>query len=315
MMIHKIISPVPFPEGTVNSYLIKDDALSIVDVGTKTPEALDAIKEGVKNAGYRMGDIEQVILTHHHPDHVGWIDAFPNAEVLGHVYVDAWLRRDPVFINSHYDFYMDRLKEEGVPEVYHFWAKRMTRSIEMLGERTLTGVIHDGDEIPGHKGLVAIETLGHAQSHLVFWHKEKKTMIGGDLLIGKISSNPLIEPPLNPKAKRAKSLLQYNASLKKLLTLPIEKLYSGHGDEITNVHELVNARLEKQHLRAMRVLNMLEERPKNIFELNEEIFPIHFEAKLGLTLSQTIGQVDYLLDNNFLTAEKDENGVFWYEKK
>ena len=118
MMIHKIISPVPFPEGTVNSFIIRDDALSIVDVGTKTPEALEAIKIGVKNAGYQMEDIEQVILTHHHPDHVGWIDAFPNAEVLGHVYVDAWLRRDPLFIDSHYQFYIDRMKEEGVPEKY-----------------------------------------------------------------------------------------------------------------------------------------------------------------------------------------------------
>ncbi|MFJ8260917.1 MBL fold metallo-hydrolase [Rummeliibacillus sp. NPDC094406] len=314
-MIQKIVTPVPFPEGTVNSYILKNDALSIIDVGTKTPEALEALKEGVKNAGYRMGDIEQVILTHHHPDHVGWIDAFPNAEVLGHVYVDAWLRRDPVFINSHYDFYMDRMKEEGVPEKYLYWVKKMTRSVEMLGERTLTGIIHDGQEIPGHKGLVAIETLGHAQSHLAFWHEEKKAMIGGDLLIGKISSNPLIEPPLNPKAKRAKSLLQYNESLKKLLTLPIDILYSGHGDEITNVNELVNARLEKQHLRAMRVLDMLEERPKTIFELNVEIFPAHWERELGLTLSQTIGQTDYLLDNDFITEEIDENGVFWYAKK
>ncbi len=314
-MIQKIVTPVPFPEGTVNSYLLKGDALSIIDVGTKTPEAYEALKAGIKNAGYNMGDIEQVILTHHHPDHVGWIDAFPNAQVLGHVYVDAWLRRDPVFIGSHYDFYMNRLKEEGVPEKYHHWVKKMTRSIEMLGERTLTGIIHDGDEIPGHKGLVAIETLGHAQSHFVFWNEDKKAMIGGDLLLAKISSNPLIEPPLNPKAKRAKSLLQYNQSLKKLLTLPIDILYSGHGEEITNVNELVNARLEKQHLRAMRVLNMLEDYPKNIFELNTGIFPTHYETELGLTLSQTIGQVDYLLHHQLITEEIDENGVYWYAKK
>lgn len=315
MMIHKIISPVPFPEGTVNSFIIKDDALSIVDVGTKTPEALEAIKIGVKNAGYQMEDIEQVILTHHHPDHVGWIDAFPNAEVLGHVYVDAWLRRDPLFIDSHYQFYIDRMKEEGVPEKYFTWAKKMTRSVELLGERALTGIIHDGDEIPGHKGLVAVETLGHAQSHLAFWHEEKKVMIGGDLLLANISSNPLIEPPLNPKAKRAKSLLQYNESLKKLLTMPIEKLYSGHGEEITNVHELVHARLEKQNLRAMKVLHLLEDRPKTIFEINMEIFPALYEKQLGLTLSQTIGQMDYLMDVDLVKEEQDENGVFWYVKK
>ncbi len=314
-MIQKITTPVPYPEGTVNSYLLKDDALSIIDVGTKTSVALEAMEAGIKNAGYQMTDIEQVILTHHHPDHIGLIDAFPNAKVLGHVYIDAWLRRDPVFLNSHYDFYLDRMKEEGVPEKYFGWVKKMTRSIEMLGERTLTDLIHEGDEIPGHPGLVAIETLGHAQSHFAFWNEKKRCIFGGDLLLDRIASNPLIEPPLNPKSKRAKSLLQYNNSLKKLLTLPIDVLYSGHGGDIHNVSELVNARLEKQHLRAMKVLSLLEGKPQNTFELTKIIFPTHYESQLGLTLSQTIGQIDYLLDCELIREESDSNGVFWYEKK
>ena len=39
----------------------------------------------LEKAGYAFNDIEQVILTHHHPDHAGWIDAFDHAEVLGHL--------------------------------------------------------------------------------------------------------------------------------------------------------------------------------------------------------------------------------------
>ncbi|MFE6169598.1 MBL fold metallo-hydrolase [Viridibacillus arvi] len=313
-MFHKIITPTPFAVGTVNSYLLKGDALSIFDVGTKTPEAYEALELGLKEAGYRFEDIEQVILTHHHPDHMGLVDAFPNAKVLGHVYNDAWLRRDPVFLASHFDFYMDRLKEEGVPEEYFHWVKKMTRSTDFVGTRPLTSILHDGDEVPGHPGLIAMETLGHAQSHLAFWHKEKKAMIGGDLLIGHISSNPLIEPPLNPKAKRAKSLLQQNASLKKLLTLPIEVLYSGHGEEIRNVHELVKERLEKQHKRAMKVYGMLEGGPKTTFELNIELFPYAYEKELGLTLSETIGQLDYLIDEGLVKEKMNDKGVYLYEQ-
>ncbi|MBK3495205.1 MBL fold metallo-hydrolase [Viridibacillus sp. YIM B01967] len=313
-MIQKIITPTPFAVGTVNSYVLKGDALSIVDVGTKTPEAYEALKFGLKEAGYRFEDIEQVILTHHHPDHMGLVDAFPNAKVLGHVYNDAWLRRDPVFLASHFDFYTDRLIEEGVPKEYFSWVKKMTRSTDFVGTKPLTSILHDGDELPGHPGVIAMETLGHAQSHLVYWHEEKQEMIGGDLLIAHVSPNPLIEPPLNPKAKRAKSLLQQNASLKKLLTLPIDVVYSGHGEEVRNVHELIKERLEKQHNRAMKVLGMLQGEPKTTFDLTVQLFPYAYEKELGLTLSETIGQLDYLLAEGLIKENMNEEGVYLYEQ-
>ena len=81
----------------MNAFLVKGDALSLIDAGPKTPEAYEALKHGLKEAGYTFSDIEQVFLTHHHPDHAGWIDAFDNATVLGHPYNDFWLKRDEAF--------------------------------------------------------------------------------------------------------------------------------------------------------------------------------------------------------------------------
>lgn len=97
-MIHKLILPTPFAVGDVNAYLLKGDTLSLIDAGPKTPEAYIALERGIKEAGYSFNDVEQVFLTHHHPDHAGWIDAFPNAKVYGHVYNDLWLTRDPAFL-------------------------------------------------------------------------------------------------------------------------------------------------------------------------------------------------------------------------
>ena len=105
-MIHKIVIPTPFAVGDVNAFLIKGDTLSLVDAGPKTPEAYEALKHGIKEAGYSFNDIEQVILTHHHPDHAGWIDAFDQAKVLGHAYNDLWLKRDEAFFNYHDAFYL-----------------------------------------------------------------------------------------------------------------------------------------------------------------------------------------------------------------
>ncbi|KAA0965702.1 MBL fold metallo-hydrolase [Sporosarcina sp. ANT_H38] len=313
-MIQKIIIPTPFAVGDVNAFLIKGDTLSLVDAGPKTPEAYEALKRGIKSAGYTFNDIEQVILTHHHPDHAGWIDAFDNAKILGHVYNDLWLKRDEAFFRYHDTFYLDRLIEEGVPEQYLIWVKKMKRSVDLMGERPLDGILAEGDMLPGHPGWAIMETPGHAQSHIVLWDEKNKTMIGGDLVLEKVSSNPLIEPPLDPAQGRQHSLLQYNESLKRLLTLPVDIIYTGHGNEVRNAHELIESRLVKQRERALKVLAMMDNGSRTIFELTRELFPAVYEKELGLTLSETIGQTDYLVDKGLARETRDERGVLHYEQ-
>jgi glyoxylase-like metal-dependent hydrolase (beta-lactamase superfamily II) len=313
-MIQKIIIPTPFAVGDVNAFLLKGDTLSLVDAGPKTPEAYEALKQGIKEAGYSFNDIEQVILTHHHPDHAGWIDAFDNAKVLGHTYNDLWLKRDEAFFRYHDAFYLDCLIEEGVPEQYLGWVKKMKRSVAYMGERPLDMTLAEGDTLPGHPGWTVMETPGHAQSHIVLWNEENRTMIGGDLVLEKVSSNPLIEPPLNPELGRPRSLLQYNESLKRILTLPVDIIYTGHGNEVYNAHELIEGRLERQHERAMKVLAMMDKGTRTIFELTRELFPAVYEKELGLTLSETIGQTDYLFEEGLVHETRDEGGVLHYEQ-
>lgn len=314
MSIHKIVIPTPFAVGDVNAYLLKGDALTLVDAGPKTPEAWEALKFGLNRAGIQPEDVEQIVLTHHHPDHAGWIDGFEKAKLYGHPYNDLWLRRDQAFFDFHDAFYYERLKEEGVPEDQLFWIKRMKRPLSLLGSRPLDMTINEGDVLPGHPGWAVMETLGHAQSHLSFWNEETREMIGGDHVIAKVSSNPLIEPPLDPKMGRPKSLLQYNASLSRLLKMPIDVIYSGHGEEVRDVHELVSGRLAKQHQRAMKVLAMISAEEKTVYQLTAELFPHAYEKELGLTLSETIGQIDYLLEDGLILERMDENGIFYYKE-
>lgn len=311
-MIHKIIIPTPFAVGDVNSYILKGDALTLVDVGPKTEEALEALKAGIKEAGYILSDIEQVLLTHHHPDHSGWVNAFEHATLLGHEYNQAWLTRDADFLQYHDTFYMQCLIEEGVPESYFHWLEKMKRPLNLMGHKPIDRFLKEGDSLPGHPDFVVLETLGHAQSHLSFWSEKTGILIGGDHIIEKISSNPLIEPPLIKENGRPKSMLQYNAALKRIQSLPVEKVYSGHGNEVYDVQELIESRLEKQKERALKVLEMMKDGEKTIFELTQELFPKVYEKELGLTLSETIGQVDYLLDEEYIVEHKNENGIFLY---
>lgn len=310
-MITKIITPTPFAVGDVNCFLLKGDTLTLVDAATKTPEAREVLQMKLKEMGYTFHDIEQVFVTHHHPDHCGLVEQFDRAEILGHPYLNYWLSRDAEFLDRHDRFYEQSLLEEGVPDEYSKWLQRFRRSVDMMGDRPVDRIMNEGDDLPGHPGWKIQESLGHAQSHLSLFNEQQGILIGGDLLLEKVSSNPLIEPPLKKEQGRPRSLLQYNASLKRLLDLPVSLVYGGHGGEIMNAHELITERLAKQHDRAMKVLAMLDE-SKTVYDVTKLLFPAVYEKELGLTLSETIGQLDYLVANEFISETTDSVGVHHY---
>lgn len=312
MQLHKIILPTPYAVGDVNAFLLNGDALTLFDAGPKTQEAYEALQWGIRSAGYEMKDVEQVVLTHHHPDHAGWVDAFPNAEILGHQYVDHWMRQEPDFLEYRNHFYIGELQKQGVPKSYIDRIVEVRGEMELFGTRPLTGFLVEGDEVPGHPGLFVYETPGHAQSHLIFLEDHTRECIGGDLLLERVSSNPLVEPPVALEGERPRSLLQYNASLKKLRDLHVSKLYTGHGGEVFNASELVEERLAKQHSRALKVSEMITE-PKTVLEVTKQLFAKIYQAQLGLTLSETLGQLDYLVDKG-LAVVSEENGVNIYQK-
>ncbi|GAA3322326.1 hypothetical protein GCM10020331_041760 [Ectobacillus funiculus] len=50
--------------------------MTLVDTGTNTAEARLALQAGLGELGYRLSDIETVIITHHHVDHSGLLNDF-----------------------------------------------------------------------------------------------------------------------------------------------------------------------------------------------------------------------------------------------
>lgn len=315
LSIHKIEIPTPYAVGDVNAFIVKGDTLSIFDVGPKTIEAYDALKWGIRAAGYDLTDIEQVVLTHHHPDHAGWVDAFPYAEIIGHAYTDKWLQHDEEFILYHEQFYSERLYEHGVPREYIQPRAQVRNELELVGERSLTQILLDGDEVPGHPGLKAIETLGHAQSHFIYWNKQTQYVIGGDLLLEKITPNPLIEPPLDRTLGRPKSLLQYNESLELLKQLPVKKMYTGHGADLENISYLIEKRMERQRQQSMKVLELMGDEAVTAIQLTSQLYPAVYRRQLGLTMSKTLGHLDYLEANDLVTGEKNNEGIYLFKRK
>src|SRR6266480_1965644 len=88
MRIIPISLPTPFYIGPVNVYLIPEEPLTLIDTGPKTKEAIEALRSGLRKAGFLISDIQRIVLTHAHEDHCGLArsvhDEAKKAEVLVH---------------------------------------------------------------------------------------------------------------------------------------------------------------------------------------------------------------------------------------
>ncbi|QVY60253.1 MBL fold metallo-hydrolase [Cytobacillus gottheilii] len=310
--VAKLTVPTPFPVGDVHVYAIRGERMTLVDAGPKTEEAWQVLKSQLWELGLTPDDIEQVILTHHHPDHAGLLDYFPKElPVYGHFLNERWLNRTDEFLQAHDDFYFKLFAEFGIPEKYKMVIPLLKRSLRFACSRSLTGVLEEGDSIPGLEGWTVIETPGHAQSHIGLIREKDGIFIGGDHLLAHISANPLLEPPLLGSNERPKPQLQFNESLEKLKQQPISLVYPGHGENIENVNELVDKRLRRQHERAMTVKEWLEEEALTVFQVCKRLFPSVYERELALTLSETIAQLDYLQALGEISINK-EAAAFLY---
>lgn len=293
--IAKITLPTPFPVGDVNAYLIKGDRLTLVDVGPKTEESWNSLTKQMADLNLSPADIEQVILTHHHPDHAGMLDFFPDSlDVYGHPLNERWIHPTEVFLQEQEDFFRGYFREFGLPEEYLPQLSLLRKSLKYSCNRSLKGQLVEGMRPQGLSDWQVIETPGHAQSQIALFREKDGILIGGDLILAHISPNPLLEPPAPGEKERPKPQLQHNHSMKKLLSYPISLVYTGHGEEVYQLSDLIEKRLTRQHERAMTVHNWLKEEQLTVFEICKRLFPSVYQRELMLTMSETVAQLDYL---------------------
>ncbi len=108
--IHRMEIPVPFAVETVNVFLVEGETLTLIDTGTNTEEARNALESQLGALGHTIEDIETVVITHHHADHCGLLNIFSEkTNIIGHPWNEPWITQNPEFLKRYHEFFRDGL--------------------------------------------------------------------------------------------------------------------------------------------------------------------------------------------------------------
>ena len=119
MTVTTITLPVPFSVRAVNCYLLEGAPLTLVDPGADWPETVVELDASLAARGLRVEEVEQVVLTHQHYDHVGLAHTVrerSGATVVAHELLRGFLADLPGQMGLEDTYQAEVMRLHGVPE-------------------------------------------------------------------------------------------------------------------------------------------------------------------------------------------------------
>lgn len=308
----RIALPTPFPVGPVNCWVLRGEPLTLVDTGPNTAEALEALETGLAALGLRIEDVELLVLTHQHSDHVGLAATIcrrSGCAVAGHALLVGYVAdvQAAMIAEEAWEERLLRLHGTEPGRCEEFLAIMRDRRRYGGEGATVDRPLADGDVVEaGGSRLRAELRPGHSPTDTIFRDEANGCAIVGDHLIAHISSNPLVHrPPTGPEdpASRVSSLVSYLDSLALTATEDIAVLHTGHGVDITDHKPLIAERVRLHDKRADQVHAQLDAGPRSASELSIALWPDVPANQTFLTLCEVLGALDLLERDGRARAE------------
>lgn len=306
MVLARLEMPVPFAMRSVNAWLDVADR-TLVDCGPRTDGGWAALVSGLAAHGLAPKDVRRVVLTHGHVDHYGNLarlqDANPELQAFVHRTERAWIEDYGATRAERFLAYEDALVRCGLSEPE---LDVLAAGYHVLSEMGEPARIH-GDvpatlELDGAR-WTTIPVPGHSPGSLAFFEPGSGTLLSGDTLLEKVTTNAVCLA-----ADEEDALFQYRNSLKRLAATKARRVLPGHrapfGDATESLNDSVRRRAEgtsgaaavaARHeaniaARGDRVQGLLSEEPRTVRALVAMLFR-DVEVDLFLGCSELLGHL------------------------
>jgi glyoxylase-like metal-dependent hydrolase (beta-lactamase superfamily II) len=319
----KCAEPIPLPlplahVGSVNAWLLPGDPLTLVDTGPRDARALQALEDGLRDEGLRIEDLELLLLTHHHVDHVGLaatIARRAGAAVAGLGALADYVARYDREVEEDRRFAHALMRHHGVPEQVVAGDEPFWDFLRDGAEAFSVGArLADGDRLrAGGRLLRVVARPGHSTTDTLFVDDCAGLAFTGDHLLSRISSNTEIASPERSADGRARSRVRYLDGLRRTAEMPLRRLLTGHGAPVTAPARLVRARLLEHRRRCERIAAILEQGPSSAYAVAEHLWVARTVAEQPLLVVwEVLGHLELLLAAGRV-AERTEDGRSLFE--
>lgn len=319
MRIVPLSIPTPFYVGDVNIYLVREDPVTLIDVGPKTPEAAEALRRGLASYGVNFSDIRRIVLTHAHEDHCGLARQVRDEAKNADIFLHKW---ETGHLNGRLSQESTRrlLMRSGVPEKVFNEMQSLYDKISLLTDSLADSELkrlNDGDELEFSGGTIKVlHTPGHTPGSCSFLREANRTVICGDCVLKRITPNPILSADPADPDQRFRSLAEYLVSIARLRELRPTLAYGGHGEPVTDFEEIFNRYVRAIDERQRKVLSLIEAGGSTAFEIAQRLFPNATDQDVHrfLAISEAVAHLDYAEGEGKAVVEL-KDGIEIYRKK
>jgi glyoxylase-like metal-dependent hydrolase (beta-lactamase superfamily II) len=268
--VHELSLPIPFEEGAVNIFLLRDgDRVDLIDCGMNLPESMAMVREALRRVGGRP---RRLVVTHIHPDHYG--AAGPLVEEFG---LELYLHRLEVpLIHPRY-LELETLVAEvgrhlslhGVPDREVEELKNASRSLRDFVTPAEVDVQLDGAETLelGGRRLIVHWTPGHSPGHVCLFDPDARLLFSGDHLLAETSPNIGLHPQSTPNP-----LDDYVEALRRLVELRARVVFPAHGRQLQDPEEVVDGLIAHHERRKDRIMELVGDREVSAWQIALELW-------------------------------------------
>jgi glyoxylase-like metal-dependent hydrolase (beta-lactamase superfamily II) len=269
--------PLPWPGVPhCNAWAIAaGTGIVLVDTGTHEPGSMAHLERALDQVGLRIEHVRLVVVTHAHADHCG--EAHPIAERAG---CEVWAHPN----HAHFSTYADDPDAAHARRVEVARQSGVPREPPRSGRALASGPLRpDRDLLPGVEIETDVgtwevhETPGHAPSHVCLFQPDRRLLISGDHLLGRVSLYFDYGYTPDPVG-------EFLTSLDTVDALNARLALSGHGRPFADVHEHVEANRRRVELRLGALREALADGPATAYDLAPRIYGDTFRPEVATWL-------------------------------
>ncbi|MEE9454764.1 MAG: MBL fold metallo-hydrolase [Paracoccaceae bacterium] len=308
--------PLPMRLDHVNVYALKDgDGWCVIDTGFNSKRGREIWTRLM--AGPLQGrPIKRVIVTHHHPDHMGmagWLQSEHGAELW--TTRTAWLFARMLTLDVQEAWPIETLefyRSAGMDPAF-YEARKSARPFNFadvvapmpLGFRRIKQ--DDVIEIGTRRWVVHIGN-GHAPEHATLWSLDDDLVIAGDQVIPGISSNLGVyatEPAADPVGDWLESCERFST-----LATPRHFVLPGHKRPFYGLPQRLKQLVENHHSALQRLEKYLET-PRTSAECFQPLFKRQIaDDEYGLALVEAVGHLNHLHIKGKVARKRRKDGAW-----